>query len=117
MTEQTCYQCGQNIAHKRSDAKFCSARCRMRFNRAQKKKNLVYELIELCREIPNHVVQTAGEVIAIVILNEKDGKYQRINIKTLKRLPDEELKRMVRWKKGEIKAYAITNAVKKLVGQ
>ncbi len=117
MEQRTCLQCGQNIAHKRSDAKYCSDRCRMRYRRAQKTKELVAKLVQLCSQIPNHLVQNAGEVTAIVILNEKDGKYQRIDVKTLKSLPDEELKRMIKWKKGEVRAYEISNAVKKWVGR
>lgn len=96
MKQLTCLQCGQSIVHKRSDAKYCSDRCRMRYRRKQKSKELVAKLIQLCSQIPNHLVQNAGEVKSIVIRNEKSGNHQNINVKTLKRLPDEELKLLIK---------------------
>ena len=117
MKEPTCLQCGQSIAHKRSDAKYCSDRCRMRYRRTQKSKELIAKLLQLCSQIPNHVVQNAGEITEIIILNEKTGKHQNFDVKTLKRLPNEELKRMIKLKKGEVQAYKITNTVKKWMGR
>lgn len=113
MKEQVCLQCGQNIAHKRSDAKYCDDRCRMRYRRNQKTRELLAELVQLCSQIPNHLVQSAGEVTAIVIRNEKSGKHQRINVEMLKKLSDEELKRMIKWKKREIKAHQVADFTSK----
>ncbi len=52
MSERNCIQCGQCIARKRIDAKYCSARWRMRYRRAQATRDLVNKLIDLCTKIP-----------------------------------------------------------------
>lgn len=113
MKQPTCLQCGQNIADKRSDAKYCSDRCRMRYRRNQKSKELLANLVQLCSQIPNHLVQSEGEVTAIVIWDEKNGKHQKFDKQMLISLPDEELIRLIKCKKREIRAYQIASVTKK----
>ncbi|HKK47351.1 MAG TPA: hypothetical protein VJ964_17615 [Balneolaceae bacterium] len=108
MTQRTCLQCGQSIAHKRSDAKYCSDRCRMRYRRSEKTRQLVTELTQLCSEIPNHTEQRSGIYTAIVIRNVASGNYQKIGVPQLLKTPEEDLKRMIKWKKGEVWAYKLT---------
>lgn len=109
MKQITCLQCGQSIAHKRSDAKYCSDRCRMQYRRNQKTEQLLAELIQLCSQIPNHTEQSTGEVVRIIIRNEKTGTYETIDVEMLKKLPDKELKHMIERKKQEVKAHHIAN--------
>lgn len=111
MIQPTCLQCGQSIENKRSDAKYCSDRCRMRYRRAKKSNELFTQLIQLCSQIPNHVVQSEGSVLGVVIHNAKKGKHQTIDRNTLKNLPNEELKRLIKRKKVEVDAYKLTNLI------
>ena len=111
MSEQNCIQCGQNIAHKRKDAKYCSARCRMRYKRAQSKRVLVNKLVDLCTQIPNHVVYNDNEIEALALKDAKSGSLKKIGIKTLENLNDDEIKQLIKVKQGEVYAYKILNGI------
>ncbi|MDR8394453.1 hypothetical protein NC796_25125 [Aliifodinibius sp. S!AR15-10] len=109
MNQRTCQHCGTDIEHKRTDAKYCSNRCRMRFRRWKKKAKLIGKLIKYCSKIPNHVLQEGNRITAVVIKNANSGKHHEISAEELKNMSNEELKKFIKWKRAEAYAYQFVN--------
>jgi predicted nucleic acid-binding Zn ribbon protein len=101
-SEHRCLSCGADISDKRKDAKYCSARCRMRYRRGQQKIELIQELAGLFNSLPNHSAQFTDPGFFLLQWNAISGKIQKWNISELKNMSNEELKKLIKKKKSKL---------------
>lgn len=71
----TCLECGQSFEAKRSDATFCSARCRVRYSKRPEKLNNAIELLRFyginARDIAGHYSTNARVETALLALRSQ----------------------------------------------
>jgi len=101
-SERCCLSCGTDITHKRSDAKYCSDRCRMRYRRNKKHRELLEELIKLFRQLPNHSVQQTEHWLSLLSYNETSGNTEILYGPDLKSMTIKELTALIKKKKGQL---------------
>jgi predicted nucleic acid-binding Zn ribbon protein len=76
-TNHCCFSCGADISHKRSDAKYCSGRCRMRCRRRQQKLEIIGKLAETFNALPHHDAQFTGNGFYLVGTDATSGKTRK----------------------------------------
>lgn len=104
-----CITCGQSTASKRSDAKYCSDRCRMRYKRKLKKIRLIQNLYDLCTQIPDHVVKySEGEMLQMPYEADK-SKQQLLGIEELHSLSLAKIESLLHLKQKEINMHRLVN--------
>lgn len=107
-----CKQCYKSTDGKRPDTLFCSAKCRMRYNRIQHKAKVIAELINLCAQIPNDSIQMNGEVTYIKDESILSGKHQFLAVIFLKRYPTLKLEKLMKAKKSKITGVLLAKTLK-----
>lgn len=75
-TNHNCLSCGVDISHKRSDAIYCSDRCRMRYQRKQKKVKIIEQLADLFNRIPNHTALCTAEGYQLQYWEATKGNWE-----------------------------------------
>ena len=106
---RNCIECGKDIATKRKDAKYCSDRCRMRYKRKNKKTLLIYELSELCAQIPNHMLKNDSDLWTLKVFNATKKEHENFSLKVLFSMNPEEIQALIKRKKAELKIQSIIN--------
>jgi len=107
--QTTCIECGNNIATKRNDAKYCGDRCRMRYKRQQKKIVLIAELYNLCAQIPNHVFKNERTVSSVMLFDAKKHNYEILDVNKLYSLNISQIEALIERKKHEIKVHSLAS--------
>lgn len=104
-----CLACGQSTASKRSDTKYCSDRCRMRYKRKLKKIRLIQDLQNLCTQIPNHTVICRDGIKLQLSYNAKKGDVQLYSKDELQQLSVAKIESFLRLKQKEVNIYTMVN--------
>jgi DNA-directed RNA polymerase subunit RPC12/RpoP len=94
-----CLSCGADISGKRSDAKYCSARCWMRYRQEQQKMELIQKLADLFTSLPNHSVQFTGSGFYLLYWDALSGKTIKWNISDLQSMSNRKLKSLIKQKR------------------
>ncbi|MFH5885319.1 DUF2116 family Zn-ribbon domain-containing protein [Halalkalibaculum sp. DA3122] len=110
MTDNECIECGKDIAYKRSDAKYCSDRCRMRYRRTQKKEKIIGELVELFIEMPNHSVQNTDNGLYLIGVNAFTRTPQKWDLSDLQNMSNKRLNELKKGKKAQFTGEFIAQA-------
>ena len=108
---RNCIECGKDIATKRKDAKYCGDRCRMRYQRQQKKLQVLTKLFNICSQIPNHAFKSTDGQSSIRIWNAKSKKTEIYTLKELNSLNIQQIEELLAWKKREVKALEIMQPI------
>jgi hypothetical protein len=73
----------------------------MRYRRAQKKENLISELVELFLDIPHHSVQNTNEGFRLIGTDAYTRKVQKWTLTELQNMPISQLKELKNRKKAQ----------------
>lgn len=106
-SEHCCLSCGTDISNKRKDAKYCSDRCRMRYQRDQKRNSLIEDLAEVFTQLPNHSVQCIDDWMLLQFYDATSGKTQIWSRTDLKTKSIGHLERLVKDKKWLLSAEIV----------
>ncbi|MDR8389503.1 hypothetical protein NC796_00045 [Aliifodinibius sp. S!AR15-10] len=108
-SEHCCLSCGVDISNKRIDAKYCSGRCRMRYCRSRKKDQLIEELVELFRQLPNHSVQFTDKGFYLEEWDVINRTTQKWYLSELKSMSNQQLNGLIEGKKWRLAGENLAN--------
>jgi predicted nucleic acid-binding Zn ribbon protein len=96
--KHNCLSCGADLANKRSDAKYCSARCRMRYRRERQKIELIQKLAGIFGSLLNHAAQCTDHGYFLTCRDATSGNIEEWTTSDLKNMSIGELKRLIKQK-------------------
>jgi predicted nucleic acid-binding Zn ribbon protein len=112
-----CISCGKDIAFKRSDAKYCTDRCRMRFQRKKKKIELIEMLFNLCSQIPRHTLKSKSGVFLLKPHKPIKSNQEMVSIPDLLKLSVAKLEHLIAEKKKEVNMFNLVDGISKLLNR
>ena len=110
-----CLSCGKDISFKRSDAKYCSDRCRMRFQRQQKKIELLKELVTICSQIPHHTAKNNDGELMLKLNEAIKSNLEMVAISELLELSIAKIEHLITKKRKKLNAFNVVNSLRRLL--
>ena len=96
-----CITCSKDITFKRSDAKYCSSRCRMQHRREKQKKELIQELFNTCSLLPDHTFKNDKDEFFIKSCKCIKGNQEFLSISDLLKLSNQKIEHCIAEKRRE----------------
>jgi hypothetical protein len=109
--QNVCIECGKDITFKRSDAKYCSDRCRMQFQRSIEKMNLLWELYEICTSNPQDTKTKEDGELYIKLPSAYRRSQEMVNIKDLKNMSIDKIRTLIKEKRKEINNQKVIDGI------
>lgn len=105
--------CSLDISEKRSDAKYCSDRCRMRYRRKQAKHELIEELFNIFGRLPNHAAQCTSDDVILTEGGANSRNFKILRYEDLQNLSVARLKSLKKKKNSLALADSLIKMFKK----
>ena len=115
--QNVCIECGKDITFKRNDAKYCSDRCRMQFQRSIKKMDLLWELHELCSTKPQDTYTNEEGELFIKLPRAFKRSQNMVNITDLKSLSNDKIRRLIEEKRKKINSQKVIDGIIGLINR
>lgn len=115
--QKVCIECGKDITFKRSDAKYCSDRCRMQFQRSIKKVDLLWKLHELCSSKAQDTYTNEKGELFIKLPRAFKRSQEMVNITDLKNLSNDKIRSLIQEKRKEITSQTVIDGIIGLINR